>query len=533
MRKTTRIICLIICMAMSLALFAGCGGNGDGGSTNTTPTPPASTGGGEKTPPPADAEYVEDLIVLGGDKIPVIDTGNPAYTVSQSAWISNMVFNNLVKFTIDGEYVPALATEWDSDDYQNFTFKLRDDVYFHNGEKFTAEDVAFTIDRAKEALGTQAYDRYSKVESYEIVNDYEIKLTLAKVAVDFIDDIAWPNACILSKKAVESDPEKGTWIGTGPWTVKEFVSNEYVLLARNDDYWGEIPKTKTINIKYVAEISARRIMLETGEAHAVYGIDPVDYPAIEADPRFDAKKFVLNNTAFLGFNMKDPLMSDINFRMAVAHAIKREDCVNITRNGYAVPVDSGTFWGYRTEFKNTDIPIIPYDLDKAKEYLDKSSYNGETVEIVAAMADPIKNAQVFQANLSDIGIKVEVRETDSPGLASYAAWGNTNVQMISGSGGWSFKGIASRPYYYPGSATNRTNYDNPEVAALYDEAGVTVDDAKREAIYREIQEIVNKDIPCLGIFNMEFIVACQQGVDGMGLYSNMCHDLSYMYMVKK
>jgi ABC-type transport system substrate-binding protein len=230
--------------------------------------------------------------------------------------------------------------------------------------------------------------------------------------------------------------------------------------------------------------------------------------------------------------MNDPLMSDINFRLAIAHAINRNDCVTFTRDGYAIAVDSGTFWGYRTEFKNTDIPIFPFDLDKAKDYLAMTNYNGEPIEIVAAMADPIKNAQVIQANLAEIGINAVVYETDSPGLTSYAAWGNTNVQIIVFSGPWTLKAVTCRNYFYPGSPGNRANYDNSEIAELLDKAAVTVSEAEREVIYRDIQEIIARDIPYLGIFNMQFIISCAKGVDGMLLYPTSNHDFSYTYMVK-
>ena len=84
---------------------------------------------------------------------------------------------------MDTTYEPELATSWETDDYKTFTFKLRDDVKFHNGEPFTADDVAFTIDKARESVGTMINDKFSQIEKYEIVNDYEIILTLKQANV--------------------------------------------------------------------------------------------------------------------------------------------------------------------------------------------------------------------------------------------------------------------------------------------------------------------------------------------------------------
>jgi len=443
-----------------------------------------------------------------------------------------LLFDTLVEYA-DGDYIPRLAVSWSTDDCQSYTFKLRDDAYFHNGEKFTAADVAYTIDRAKESQGTQAFSRLGGVDKCNIINDYEIEIVLARTNVNFVEDLSGPYCVILNKKAIEADADKGPWVGTGRWIATDFVSNEYADFERNEKYWGEIPKTKKITLRPVAEQSARLIMLENAEAHIAYDINPINFPDIEKDPRFVAYSFLSNNTQWLGFNLKDPLMADINFRMAVAHALKREDCVILSRNGYAIPVESGTFWGYATEFKNTDIPRIPYDLDKAKEYLAKTSYNGESIEIVAAISEMKKNAEVVQANLAEIGVNVVIYETDSPGITSYATWGNENTQLISHSGGWQFIASASRPYLYQGSPTNMANYDNPQVNALFDEAGTMTDVAKREAAYRKIQEIVSQDIPYIGIYNARHVVCCLNGVDGLKLTPDMSmQDLSYAYMVK-
>ena len=540
-----RFICLAICAAMSIALLAACGESTTAPQTSgDSPVSPASPAAPSPTPaipaspqapeaPPEGVEFVEHLVILGGDRVPVIDTGNPAFNVSQAAWVLHMSFNTLVSCTIEGEYVPELATHWETDDYQTYTFKLRDDVYFHNGEKFTAADVGYTIDRAISTPGTRSFDRLNSIASYEIINDYEIEITLHTVNSEFIYLVAIPATSIVNQKAIEADPEKGPWIGTGKWIISDFISNESVLFVRNENYWDEIAVTESIDLRYVSEPSVRLIMLENGEAHAAYSIGATNNQYVIDDPRFDAKSFVMNNMYHIGFNQNDPLMADVNFRMAVAHAIDRDEMVSIVYRDFAIPLETGTFWGYATLFKNDDIPIIPYDLEKAQEYLAMTNYNGEEIEIVAAMADMIMCAQVVQAQLAKIGINVRVFETDSPGYSAYVAWGNTDAQMMYGSGGWSYSPIDSRPFYYPGAAQNRANYDNPEITALYDQIRITTDVAERERLYKLIQETVAPEVVYLGTVYQIFFVACLDGVDGLLLYPDMSHDLSGAYMIKQ
>jgi len=94
------------------------------------------------------------------------------------------------------------------------------------------------------------------------------------------------------------------------------------------------------------------------------------------------------------------------------------------------------------------------------------------------------------------------------------------------------KAVSSRNYFYPGSPGNRANYDNPEMAELLDRAAVTVSESEREKIYRDIQALIARDLPYLGIFNMQFIISCVAGLDGMLLYPTSNHDYSYIYLVK-
>lgn len=538
MKPAKRSICLVLCIALSIALFAGCGGGG----TQASPTPSQTGGSGgaspspsqgiSETPPPAEekVEYYEHLNVAIGDKVTVVDLFNPAFNSSQTGIISHCVFDTLFDMTLENEIVPGLATDFHTEDYKTFTLKLRQGVKFHNGDPFTAEDVKYTIERTKATPGTTMNSKYLRVESVEVVNDYEVKITLDAPNVDFIADISVPYAGIASKKACEADPEKGGMIGTGPWKVTEVVSNDYVSVARNDDYWGEIPVTKTMTFKFVSEETARYIMFENGDFDFC-GISAAFVEQYKNDPRFAVESYVMNNTNFIAFNFKNPILADINFRKAVAHAMNREDFVNITLNGYGVPANY--FWGYRTEFRNENVPTYEYNIEKAKEYLAKSKYNGETIELVAAMAHPISNAQVLQENLSKIGVKAEIFATDGPTLSSYTPWGSTEYQIVVNSGPWTILASSIATYLMPGSIGNKSNYENPRVTELLNKAAQTFDAKEREKIYGEIQQIVAEECVYLPIFNMELFVAGWKGCGGVKLYATNNHDYAYAYRIKQ
>lgn len=539
MKRTKRLLALALSLLLCFGLLAGCGGNSDQGKTNPTENPGKTDDNQSGTnfteqgsldvkgSDDENAEYQKELtVIIDNNKINSLDpaVGN----TNTCKWAFNMMYDRLLTTQTDGTIIPELAEEYTTEDYQHFTFKLRQDVDFWNGEHFTADDVAFTLDRGRnDSLGTSAYDVWSGVESYNIVNDYTIEITLKNVNIDFPYNLTLAHAGIMNREAVEADKDKGPWVSTGPWKVVDFVSNDYATMERNEGYWGEVPKTEKITLKYVAEEATRLIMLENGEADAAFSINPSDFPYMEADSRFATYSYTVNNNSYIGFNMEDPICGDINFRMAVASVLNREEIVAY-RGKYIVPGEYGTFWGYGTEFKDTSIEKIPYDVEAAKDYLAKSPYNGETIEIVCAFSDLLNMSQVMQAELAEIGINISINQTDAPGMNSYTAWDNNQAQMVCYTGAWTGVASSCRPYFYSKGAANRAHYVNPEVEALLDAAQAETDAAAREDLYKQVQAIIAVDIPYITLGNLTHVVGCLAGVSGMRLNADASHDLTYI-----
>lgn len=532
-------IALLLAVLMCVALFAACGQE-----PAPAPGPDAekpSSGAqdftgqmttGDEHEITEETKYAEKInIITDNTKIALLDPQTPTGATSSSLTAFKIIYSRLMK-QVGTEYVPELAVSVDTEDAQHFAVKLRDDVYFHNGEKMTAYDVEFTMNRAKESgAGSPVYSKWSCIDTIEVIDDTTLNITLSAVNVDFIKDLAYSACGILCKKAVEADAEKGTWIGTGPYKVTDFVSNESVELEAFDKYWGEAPITKYLSMKYVAEETARYIALQNKEADVVFSINAINFPEIEANPEYRAYAYVVHNAMFLAFNVTKPIMNDINFRYAVAYAMNRDELIIGARNGYAEKPANGAFWGYGTEYMDETIPVIEHDLEKAKEYLAKSSYNGETIEIAAALNEAVLSAQMLQEQLGAIGIKVEVYQTDTTGMNAYAKWGENQAQMVAYTGGWSTLASSCRPWYYPGNSYNRAAYDNPVVNELLDRAPTVVDEAEREEIYKEVQRITAADLPFITMFHIKHLIAADKNVGGIVVSSDSCQDFSMVYKI--
>jgi peptide/nickel transport system substrate-binding protein len=525
MKAFKRSASAILCLVMCLSILAGCGDRGDSDASASQPE-------GADTETAAEPTYREDLtVILDNNKLASIDIHNPAANLLPVRWVCNLMFNTLVKLE-DGEYKPSLATSWETDDWQNFTFRLRDDVVFHNGEKFTADDVVFTFERAQEiATGTQAFDNLKDIETMTAVDDHTVQFTTANIDVEFLFKLSNVYTSIMNRKAVEEDAENGIYVGTGLWMLSDFAANDYAKFAVNTNYWGESTPTKTLTLKYVAELPARLIQLENDEAQACFQLDASDYAYVMSDDRFATDTITVNSVQYIAFNMNDPLLRDVNFRKAVASALNRQDMINAAQGGYGVAPPDGSFWGVTTMYRNTDIPLLPNDLDAAKEFLAASSYKGESVEIVAANADIVLHTQIIQAELKAIGINAEIFQTDANGLTAYSKYEDNKAQMTSYVGPFNSSASSVRSFLYPGSAANRASYNNSGVTELLDKVTVTGDENEREQIYKDIQSIVAEDLPYIALYHRINVFTSLAGVSGIKLSPDTTHDIAYICMV--
>ena len=550
MRKGRKAISIVLGMILCLTLLASCNqkeepanqpaGGGQSQAPSQAPSqsqsaPPAASPNDVPPPPPSDpgTKFAQEMdVIIDNNKIAVLDPFNSASNPSPTLWVFNMIHNRLVVPLGDGVYGPCLAKSWETSDWKTVTFHLRDDVDFHNGDHFTAQDVANTVMRAREAVGTLASDRWASIEEVKVIDQYTVQFVQSSVFVDLLYNIAQPQAVIVNDKAIAADPENGVWIGTGAWIVEEFMTNEYVVMVRNENYWGDPAVTQKITLRYVPEMSAKLMQLQNGDTDVCFSLDPVDMPLIEADTNnYVCYKYTYNNCDMIGFNMDDPIVSDLNFRMAVASALDRSEITIAACGDYGIPETEGTYAGYETEFRNHSIPIIPYDIEAAKAYLAASPYDGEVLEIATAINTNEIASQIVQQQLSKIGINTRINTMDPPSMGAYARYGENQSQILVYVGPMTLSSASFRSAYYPGAAYNRVSYNNSEVAAMLDRASGIVDDNARRELYLELQEFIAKDPPYINLFWLQHMAACVKGVGGMVLPADSYFDLTYIYKI--
>ena len=538
MKKNSKAIALILSLLMVAIIAAACGpaetgpaggpaapAPGPGGDPAAPAAPPAMVAPAEPDPTAIFSEHID--IIQDNTTIGVLNPFLAAANTSATNWAFIMFLDRLLERNhAEGGFFPSLALEYITEDYQTFIFPLRDDVYFHNGDHFTAEDVVFTIELSREiGAGSPGAAQWAPVESARAIDSYTLEIVLNAVQVDFPFNTTFASAGIVNRRAVEADSDRGFWVGTGAFEVAEFIPLDFIRFVRNDNFWNTDMNimTPSVTLRFVPEMSARTIRMQVGESQLSFGTSAEDLPLFQADPdNFEVYAQTFNNPQGLSFNLNDPITGDLYFRRAVAHAIDKYEVAIMAAGEWAAADYSGTLWGFSTEFKHTGIEPLLFDQDLARYYLEKSVYNGEEVELAAAILTNVRAAQSIQQQLSRVGINTRIAEFDSAGLAAYMSPANPDnpSQLIKFNLIINPSAASVRPNFYPGGALNRMFFNNEEVTRLLDEVGGVFDRAERERIFLRIQEVVAEYIPFINMYWRINGILAARGVGGLNLPSD-------------
>lgn len=428
-----KILSFILVLSMVLAFAAGCTqtSNETAGTTTDTATEAATgTDTGAVTEP---AVTYKDTLVIATYKEPA--TLDPMESNKPDIMFVGMnIFDPLVICNSEtGEVAPMLAKSWEYLDDTTIRFHLRDDVTFHDGGKFTAEDVLFSFVRAKDNPISYSTFQACDLDNSVIVDDYTFDLKLFYPYAPIFSMLSGGRSGIASKAAVErlGDAEYArNPVGTGPYVMEEWVTGTEITLVRNDNYWGAMGQTEKLVFKVIPEASSRVIALETGEVDLAYSINGSDVNRVNDIDGVHAEIAPSTRYTLLTMNMQDEMLSNKDLRYAISCAIDRESLVN------AIYGDTATVaTGYMPELVSgwKDVGEFTYDPDLAKEYLVKAGYpDGVTLDFLIDGTDEFKNvAEILQNMWKAVGINVNISTNAS--VAAYLSEGN-HIQLAIRSG---------------------------------------------------------------------------------------------------
>jgi len=281
--------------------------------------------------------------------------------------------------------IPWLATEWKRLDGSTLELKLRKGVKFHNGEEFTAEDVAFSFGPQRlfdEKIGLFAKMYLGNIEVPEVVDRYTVRIR--SKTPDFLLEKRLANYMseIVSKKAFLAAKDYATWsrtpVLTGPYKIVELKTAVLIKLAAFDGYWGKKAPAKTITFKVVPEVAGRVAGLKTGEYQIITELPPDQMPSIDKNKGTSAVGGPIGNIRSVNFDNTNSVLKSPELRRAMAMAIDRQLIVDTLFHGFT-SVPNGFQMNLFGDMYIKDYPGVSYNPAKARKLVKKSGYKGETI----------------------------------------------------------------------------------------------------------------------------------------------------------
>ncbi|WP_375206063.1 ABC transporter substrate-binding protein [Hyphococcus sp.] len=419
------------------------------------------------------------------------------------------VFEGLTRINEDGAVSPLLAESWTvSGDGRIYDFKLREGVTFHDGTSFDAEDVVFTLNRAKAPESTNA-----QRPIFEIINEaratgpYSVRITLNEPLGAFPTYLGWGDAVIVAEESAATNASNP--VGTGPFKFLRWRRGASAMLVRNDDYWGNRPALDRINFIFIPDPTAAFAALMAGDVDGF-----PNYPAaenlglIERDDRFKIVTGTGEGEMILAINNGAPPFDDIRVRRALNHAIDKQAVIEAGLFGFGTPIGSH-FPPHHPSYEDLT-GLYPYDPAEARRLLAGAGYP-DGFETTLALPPPAyarRGGEVIAAQLEAVGVEVEIRNIEwAQWLDQVFANKNYDLTIVSHTEPMDIDIYARDDYYFQ----YHSDAFNKVIAVLLGETNP----ARRDALLREAQEIIAEDAVNVFIASSPKIAVWSKDVTGV------------------
>ena len=429
-----------------------------------------------------------NLVVCQPAEPPGLDpTANTAAAIDRVVYAN--IYEGLVKVNRNGEFIPGLATAWTvSPDGKVYTFDLRKNVTFHNGEPFKAAVARWNLERNAAEATKNAHPEYFRgIEKIETPDEYTLVLTLKDVDALFIAHLAEGDAVMLPTKGYENAASEP--VGTGPFRFVTWVRGDRVEMTRNIKYWNPaLPYLDKVTFKFIGDASAQIAALKAGDIDVIgYIAAPEQASEMAKDKRFKVFAGTTTGEVIMGTNNKRKPFDNKLVRQAMAYAIDRQTVIDLVMFGYGTPI--GSHWSPSTPYYEDLTARFAYNPEKAKALLAEAGYpNGfeATIKLPAIYSYSRRAGEVIADMLGQVGIKLKIEVVEWPyWLDRIFKQKDYDLTMIGHVEAWDI-GIYANPDYY-------FQYDSQEFRDAYAKALKAPNEAEKAKWFGRCQEIIADD----------------------------------------
>lgn len=524
MKKSfNKILALGLAVVMTASMLTGCGSkSGSSDSTNnSTSTNDSTTTDGATNDSDSTATTTDSDGVLDIGYGTIVESLTPFRSnVLRNAPFITQLFESLAALNENQEMEPWIAKSWETND-EGFTYNVEiwDKVTDSAGNKITAADIVWFI---QESMTRALKPVFAKVESVEQTGDYTLTIKMKSNIVGTFEALLRDTFAI-SKTAFEASADEfgATLVSTSAYKVSEYTANSILSFEKRDDYWQDeanipkciVPKVKKVSYHCITESSQMAIALETGIVDMVINLDPSSAIQFVDNSDYIVKlaEGSQGNQMFFSGADNSEVANNVKLRQAICYSVDENGLIAGLLQGYGTPmydVCPPMFNGFLEKWRNEE--YYNYDVDKAKQLLAESGYNGEEISILSTNSGTGQRlAEMLQSYMMAIGINVKLNVVDVALFMATRLDGTQYDIVLNSIGGtylpdhWS---IRYDPAAYPtGDGTSRRDTTLGEL--LY--KTWTVSGYTEENI-DEVHKYIKDNAIAYGMFNAQTIVVIRK-----------------------
>ncbi|MFV0473477.1 MAG: ABC transporter substrate-binding protein [Pikeienuella sp.] len=454
------------------------------------------------------------------------------------SFVGSKIYEGLITFAPDMTPLPRLARSWDiSEDGLTYTFHLRDNARWHDGEPFTSADVLFSFQEFNPKVFARTRGVMERVEEITAPDDHTVVFRLKEPYAAFMIIFEVTGGTMVPEHIYKGtdffkNPANETPIGTGPFKFKEWRKGSHIQLVRNEDYWDEgKPYLDELWFHIIPDANSRAIAFEQGRVDVLRGGDVEN---IEV-PRLGEMAGVSVTTE--GWEFYDPLaiinvntrrapLDNKKVRQAISYALDRQFLIDAVFGGFGKPA-----YGPMTEstpfYDASVLTDYAFDMEKAKALMEESGVEAKDGVYATLDLMPLPYGETWQREgeyirqqLKEIGIETNVVSVDVAGWVERLSTGEfdiaTNFVYLLGDPAMGVdQTYRSNNQLNRGTAANVDGYENPETDRIFAEAAQSLDPEQRQTLYAEAQKIISDDVPVIWTHQMSYPTVYREKIRDM------------------
>lgn len=477
---------------------------------------------------PAEAAAADSSVSIGMNEL-VTSLDPPTDWAIAATWIHMNLFDCLVWRNRDtAVFEPWLAESYEQVDDKVWKLKLREGVKFHNGEEFNADAVKWTYERILGDETMITHKQWLFIKEIRALSPMEVEIETVDPEPAFLSKISGTGCGVQAPLAGMKQKEEGseyTPIGTGPFKFVEWVKDDHITLAANEEYWQGAPAIKTLIWKAIPEVSTRVANLLTSDVDLVLSVPAQDWERVNGNEGTEIKQFLTTQVMLLAMRIGPSakyedwtgITSNAKIREAIGLAIDRAALIDLI-DGMGIPVLSRVTPPTLGWSEALYDQVGEYNPDRARELLQEAGYDGSPLTFHASTSwlKQKEVAEAITAMLQDVGLNIDLQVLDVTTFREQIYFPYRNDELYMDALGNSFFDPWIAVLSERADRRERSGWSGPladEADQLIREAAVNMDPAARAEQYIKIQELINQDFVNVYLYQMYDTVGISKSLD--------------------